>query len=295
MNLQLLRIFKAVADEGGIARAADRLHCVQSNVSTRLSQLEEGLDVVLFSRVGRRLVITPKGKELLGYTERLLQLAEEAKAAIRGNGTPTGKFTFGAMETTAAVHLPRVIAEFNLLHPSVELELQTGTANDLIHALAAYKLDAALLPAPLHDPQFEQVELFEEDLVLITGMDHGDIASARDVASDTILVNRAGCAYRSRIDRWFAKASILPRRILQLSTFETIIGCVAAGVGVAMVPREFAEKQVFRGAIRCHDLLDFDSKIRILFAWRKDIPRHSARSAFVDCIRGSEGSKAGRI
>ena len=89
MDLAALRVFRAVAEEGSVTRAAERLHTVQSNVTTRIRQLEELLDIALFDRINRRLVITPAGRLLLDYAERLLVLAEEAREAIRAFDTDT--------------------------------------------------------------------------------------------------------------------------------------------------------------------------------------------------------------
>jgi DNA-binding transcriptional LysR family regulator len=84
MDLAALRIFKAVAEQGGITKAAATLHRVQSNVTTRVKQLEERLGTKLFNRQGRKLVLSSEGKVLLAYADRLLRLASEAQAALKG-------------------------------------------------------------------------------------------------------------------------------------------------------------------------------------------------------------------
>ena len=106
MDLSDLRIFTAVVREGGVTRAAEKLNRVQSNVTTRIRQLEEDLDVALFIREGKRLHLAPAGQVLLGYADRLLALADEARSSIR-DPRPRGLFRLGAMESTAAVRLPK--------------------------------------------------------------------------------------------------------------------------------------------------------------------------------------------
>ncbi len=83
MDFTALEIFKAVAAEGSVTRAAEQLGRVQSNVTTRIQQLEEQLGTPLFLRQGRRMVLTPAGESLRGYADRLLALAEEARQAVR--------------------------------------------------------------------------------------------------------------------------------------------------------------------------------------------------------------------
>src|SRR5713226_1924803 len=96
IDLTALEIFKTVAEQGGITRAALRLHRVQSNVTTRVRQLEERLGTKLFLRQGGRLTLSAEGKLLLAYAERLLHLSSEAEAALR-SGTPRGTLQIGAL------------------------------------------------------------------------------------------------------------------------------------------------------------------------------------------------------
>src|ERR1700759_836840 len=142
MDLSDLRIFMAVVREGGITRAAEKLNRVQSNVTTRIRQLEEDLEVTLSIREGKRLHLGPPGQALVGYADRLLALAEEARASVR-DPRPRGVFRLGSMESTAAVRLPKVLSDYHRLHPEVTLELRTGPPGVLATAILAGELDAA--------------------------------------------------------------------------------------------------------------------------------------------------------
>ena len=125
MDLSDLKIFSAVVREGSVTRAAQLLYRVQSNVTTRIRQLEEDVGVSLFIREGKRLHLSPAGQVLLDYADRLLALAEEARHAVQ-DPRPRGVFRLGAMESTAAVRLPGPLNEYHRLHPDVALELRTG-------------------------------------------------------------------------------------------------------------------------------------------------------------------------
>jgi DNA-binding transcriptional LysR family regulator len=100
MDLSDLKIFSAVVREGSVTKAAQRLYRVQSNVTTRIRQLEEDIGVSLFIREGKRLHLSPAGQVLLEYADRLLALAEEARNAVQ-DPKPRGIFRLGAMESTA--------------------------------------------------------------------------------------------------------------------------------------------------------------------------------------------------
>ena len=123
MDLAALEIFRAVAQEGSVTRAAERLGRVQSNVTTRVQQLEEQLGATLFLREGKRMVPTPAGESLRGYADRLLALAEEARQSVHPS-QPGGRLRLGAMESTAAARLPQPLAQLHAQWPGLVLELQ---------------------------------------------------------------------------------------------------------------------------------------------------------------------------
>lgn len=280
MELSALRIFKAVAEEGSVTLAAARLNRVQSNVSARLTQLEESLGVALFHRAARGLRITAEGDRLLAYADRLLQLADEAQAAMRPDQQPSGQLRIGAMETTAAARLPKVLAAFNRHHPQVDLVLETGPTDHLLDGVLRHRLDVALVAAPVPHAELEQQPVFAEELVLITGPSHPDVQAPQDVARRNLLVFRSGCTYRRRLEAWFAEADVAPGRISEFGTFEAIIGCVAAGMGVALMPVEIINQRKLGRTIRVHALPPEVAQVVTMLVWRKDVLHHPARAAF---------------
>jgi len=281
MELSSLRIFKTVAEEGSVTQAAARLHRVQSNVSARLNQLEESLGVTLFNRSGRRMLITEEGTRLLVYADRLLRLADEAQMAVRGAQEPSGQLRIGSIETTAAARLPRVLGAFHRKFPQVDLILDTGPTDYLLQAVANHKVDVALVSAPVDRPELEQVPVFVEELVLLTDALHGPITGPADVARRTLLGFRSGCSYRRRLEWWFADAGVAHTRVAEFGTFEAIIGCVAAGMGVAMMPREVLRQRGLGRTVQCHTLPPEVAEVETMVVWRRDIPHHAARDAFI--------------
>src|SRR5882757_4141332 len=167
MDLSDLLIFKTVADEGGILRAAKRLHRVQSNVTTRIKQLEQSLGVQLFFRERQRLFLSPSGDLLLTYADRLLRLADEAKGAVT-SGTPRGVLRLGALESTTASRLPAIFCELHKRFPEVRVELRTATNDGLVEAVADRRLDAAFVAETPTSPDLAHLPLFTERLILIS-------------------------------------------------------------------------------------------------------------------------------
>lgn len=289
MELSSLRIFKTVAEEGGVTQAAARLNRVQSNVSSRLTQLEESLGVTLFHRSGRRMLITEEGERLLAYTERLLQLADEAQEAMRGDRQPSGPLRIGSMETTAAARLPQVLGQFHRQYPQVDLLLDTGPTDYLVQAVLNHKVDLALVAAPVERPELMQLPVFDEELVLLTDSLHGPVTSPADVARRTLLGFRSGCSYRRRLERWFAEGGVSPARIAEFGTYEAIIGCVAAGMGVAMMPREVMKQRELASSVRIHTLPPEVAQVQTMMIWRRDIAQHAAREAFAASVGATLG------
>src|SRR6195256_4243018 len=125
MDLGDLQIFRSVVQAGGVTRAAEKLNRVQSNVTTRVRQLEAGLGVQLFIREGKKLHLSPEGKLLLDYADRLLDLAQEAREAVH-DAKPRGLLRLGTMESTAAMRLPVPMNDYLHRYPQGTLELRTG-------------------------------------------------------------------------------------------------------------------------------------------------------------------------
>ncbi len=249
MDLSSLEIFRAVAAENSVTRAAERLGRVQSNVTTRLRQLENDIGAELFRREGKRMTLTAEGEVFLGYASRLLALAAEARRAVNP-ASPGGRLQVGTMESTAASRLPAPLALLRERWPEIDLELSMGASEDLIERVLAYELDCALVavPAGAHgslDARLEQVKLFVEELLLVLPPDHPPISGPSDIRPLTMAALEPGCAYRRTAEAWLARRrrSAPALRTLQLGSYHAILAFVAAGGCVGVVPRSVLELQ----------------------------------------------------
>ena len=236
MDLADLEIFRCVVQAGGITRAAEKLNRVQSNVTTRVRQLEADLGVELFIRDGKKLHLSAQGKLLLDYAERLIGLAQEAREAMQ-DAKPRGLLRLGSMESTASVRLPVPMNEYLSRYPEVTLELRIGTSRDLPTAVRDGELDAALVAEPIPDAPFEKIPLYDEELVIIAAAKHPPIKSPKDANGLPILAFESGCPYRQRLENWFAGSGEMSARVIETSSYHAILGCAVAGMGIAMVPR----------------------------------------------------------
>jgi DNA-binding transcriptional LysR family regulator len=236
-----LSTFSAVARKGSVSAAAQELHTVQSNVTSRLKQLEAELGVVLFTRHSRGMLLTEAGTRLLGYARRLSELSDEARSAVRDDGRVQGSLRLGSMETTAAVRLPAVLGRFHRAHPDVQLEVRTGPTAELLEHVLAHRLDAALVAGPVDHADLAGETVFREELVLVAARDGRDLDARLRAGGLTAIVFRQGCSYRQRLEAHFSSRGWLPFRRLEFGTLEGVLGCVGAGIGVTMLPRSAVE------------------------------------------------------
>jgi DNA-binding transcriptional LysR family regulator len=272
MELSDLQVFRAVVQTGGIVRAAESLHRAQSSVTARIQALEEKLAAPLFIREGRRLQLAPAGRVLLQYADRLLDLAKEATEAVKLD-QPSGVLRLGAMESTAAVRLPRPLGKFHDAHPDVTLELYIGDPTDHTRQVLNGELDAALIAIAASDKRLASVPVYEEEMVLISEAKHPPIASPRDVQARTLLVFHPGCPHRKRFEDWFARAHVVPRQMVEVGSYHAILGCVAIGMGVALVPASVLGTYAERARLGVHALSARFRFAHTRLIWRKDAPQ----------------------
>lgn len=266
MDLADLAIFKAVAEEGGIVRAARKLHRVQSSVTSRIQQLEASVGTQLFLRSKQRLHLSTSGEVLLAYAGKLLDLAEEAKNAV-ADGPPRGILKLGALESTTASRLPAVFCAFHQSFPDVRIELTTGTNDALVAAVADRRLDAAFVAVAPNRPELSHSAVFREKLVLITSLAHPAVKRAADVADDSVIAFPRGCAYRRVLERWLGDKDLASVRVLELGSYHAIVACVASGAGIAIVPQSVLAT-VQCALVAIHSLPKVLSDVSTPLIWR---------------------------
>lgn len=288
MDASDLRLFEAVARTGGIGRAAATLNTVQSNVTQRLRELEAELGQTLFHRHSRGVTLTPAGQRLLPYARRVQELIAEATRAARDDGTPAGPLTIGSLETTAALRLPPVLAAYAGMHPAVDLALRTGTTAELVAQVLDRRLEAAFVCGPVRHPELVERAVFREELVLAAPAALVTLDSLAALGERRLLVLRAGCSYRQRLEDILARRGIVGTKLLEFGTVDAILGCVAAGIGLTLLPRGIVEPARRRGGIALHALPPGEAIVETVFIRRGDGFVSSALAAFQDRLPAAE-------
>jgi LysR family transcriptional regulator, cell division regulator len=287
MDVLGLKTFAAVARYKGITGAAQELHTVQSNVTQRVRALEAELGVALFSRHSRGMELTRAGQRLLPYADRVAALIEEAQTATRGEEDAAAALTIGSMETTAALRLPRLLARYRHRHARVAISLQTGPTADLVEAVLDRRLDGAFVAGPVDSADLVGKLAFKEELVLVTaaGWTRTSDLGRRLEAGAAAIMFRTGCSYRQRFEQLLSERGWPHFTRLEMGTLEGILGCVAAEVGVALLPRGVVEGSSNAAALRCHAPKEKRlSTAQTLFIRRRDEPPGVALAQFIEML-----------
>src|SRR5436190_6489740 len=280
MDTKDLATFAAVARLGGMGRAARALNTVQSNVTQRVRRLEESLGVTLFERSRSGARLTPAGERLMPYAARVDALLEEAGRAARDDGAPRGTLTVGALETTAALRLSPLLASYATAHPHVDLVLRTGTTAEMVERVLARELEGAFVCGPVVHPDLVATSVFEEELALLSAPGRLSMTDLLGKPDLRLIILRAGCSYRQRLEELLARRGVVGLRRLEFGTLEAILGAVAAGLGVTLMPRALVGPTWRGGRIAIHRLPPAEAKVETVFVRRRDMLCSSALVAF---------------
>lgn len=280
MDARDLATFEAVARLGGMGRAARELNTVQSNVTQRVRRLEESLGVSLFerSRAGARL--TPAGERLMPYATRVDALLDEAGRAARDDGAPRGTLTVGSLETTAALRLSPLLASYVQAHPGVDFVLRTGTTAEMVEKVLDRDLEGAFVCGPVVHPQLVSTPAFTEELALLSAPTERTLAAVLRRPELRLVILRAGCSYRQRLEELLARRGVVGLRRLEFGTLEAILGAVAAGLGITLMPRALIGPTWRGGRVRAHRLPAGEARVQTVFVRRRDMQPSSALLAF---------------
>ena len=283
MDLVQLEMFKAVAEQGSISAAAQHIHRVPSNLTTRIRQLEQELGAELFIREKSRLRLSPAGWNFLDYARRILDLVAEARQTVAGD-EPQGAFALGSLESTAAVRIPALLAAYNQSYAKVELDLSTGPSGAMIDGVMAGRLSAAFVDGPVLHPALEGVPVFIEEMVLIAPLHHAPISRAAEVNGSTIYAFRANCSYRHHFEKWFTQDGAVPGKILEMESYHGMLACVSAGAGLALMPRSMLDSMPGCSTVSVWPLSERFRYLRTWLVWRRGMMSRCL-STFVELLR----------
>jgi DNA-binding transcriptional LysR family regulator len=182
------------------------------------------------------------------------------------------------------VRLPSLLAEFHRRFPAVRLTLRTSTTADLVTAVLDGTLDGAFVAGPIDHAELSSTIAFREELVLVSARRWTNLAALRagtPESGPTALVFRTGCTYRQRLEQVFSEFGWPSAARFELGTLDGMIGCVAADMGVTMLPRAVVGKNE---TVSVHKLSAAQSRVETLFIQRRSAHQYSALQGFAACL-----------
>ena len=275
MELRTLRYFVTLADELHFSRAAQRLSITQPPLSLAIRGLEEELGVRLFARTRRQVALTHAGATFLEQARDILArattAAELARAADRGT---IGRLTIGFMSASIYTLLPPVLREFASSHPGVRLELRELTLPQQAAALHRRDIEVGFVRPPVTDAELVAAPLLDEPLVVALPSGHAlaglrRIRARRLAGERFVMFQRApGLVLHDLVLGFCLQQGFAPIVAQEASQTHAVVGLVAAGIGVALVPASAQELRL-RG-VEFRRLAEATPSVGTALAWRRD-------------------------
>ncbi|HEX3660803.1 MAG TPA: LysR substrate-binding domain-containing protein [Acidobacteriaceae bacterium] len=241
MEFHQLRYICAIADTASFSRAAERCQVAQPSLSQQVLKLEEDLGAKLFDRLGRSVRLTEAGRAFLPHARAIVAHMESARTSVAVQRADLrGKVAVGVIPTIAPYLMPQATAAFAKKYPEARLRIVEATTPVLIEGLRTLSIDLAILALPLRHKDLELFPLRREPLFAVLPKDHprADAASIalRELRGSSFVMLRDGHCFRDLSLNVCAQARVTPRIAFESDQFSSVLGMVAAGVGVTIVP-----------------------------------------------------------
>ena len=245
MELRQLEYFIAVASEMNFSRAAQRVHVVQSALSTSVSKLEKELGVELFDRSRQQIKMTPAGELFREHARRVIHTARLAKDSMSDyRGELSGTIDLGSLVSYGALDVPKVLGEFHRTYPFVRIRLrQSGTGSTAyLSAIADGSLDLAFVSAPDRFPaHIEMRMLSEEPMLFVCRPDHHlaqrDLVGIPELAEEELIGFPPEYGLRRLVEDAFSAAGIASRTPYEVAVdYSVAAGLVRHGLGTIFMP-----------------------------------------------------------
>ncbi|MGE7915108.1 LysR family transcriptional regulator [Lysinibacillus xylanilyticus] len=284
MNINDLTIFRTVVQTGSFSKAAAELNYTQSNISMKIQNLEAMYGTTFFYRGHRGIRLTPKGEQFYEIVLKMLHLYEKSFEILDDTEKNSGLLRIGSMETTAALHLPALLGTFHKAHEQIDITILTSPSLQNIERLENYELDGAFVVGPVYKENILAKEFICEELVVITSNKHRRFDSLRDLEDSTFITFPNGCSYRTILEHWLHEDGVRPQKRMEFGTLDGIIGCVAAGLGVTLLPRAIAQRYMETQSLSLHILSTKQAQIPTWFIYRNDEVQSPALTYFLETI-----------
>src|SRR6202046_1130806 len=258
MEVHQLRYVCAIADTGNFSRAAERCQIAQPSLSQQVLKLEEELGTKLFDRLGRSIRLTEAGRAFIPRARAILDQMEAARSSAAEQNTDfRGSGAVGVIPTVAPYLMPRYTARFAKKYPDAKLRIVEETTSVLVEGLRDLSIDVAILALPLRHKDLELFPIRTEPLFAVLKRDHpratAKSLALKDLRGESFVMLRDGHCFRDLSMGACMRARVTPNIAFESGQFSSVLGMVAAGVGVSLVPEMAIDRNVGCRYVRLTD------------------------------------------
>jgi len=290
MEIAQLEAFVAVVEEKSFSRAAAKLRKTQPALSQAVRRLEDWIGEPLLDRSTKSGVLTEAGQLLYDYAKKVLNLRQEARAAVGElRMLERGKVTVGANETTALYLLP-VIKQFRQRYPRVRVAVKRSLSREIPSALLRYEIDLGVLSYNPQNPDLEAAVVSLDELCLIVPNHHplakAQEVSVHDLGKESFIAHNVASPYRQRVIETFARLRTPMNMDVEMPTVETIKKAVSMGLGLAFAPRMCVEDELARGEFVTVPVRELHIQRKLRLIYRRHAELSSAARGFLEVAKG---------
>ena len=268
-TLRQLQVFHAIATHGSITKAARHLHLTQPAVSLQFKSFSEQFDFPLIEYQGKKLIITPLGKEVKIHAERILDQANELKLMNESlKEELTGTLLLSIVSTGKYV-MPFLLAEFLEKYPSTDLIMDVTNRSTVVDHLLDNSTDFALVSVVPSKPDLNALPLINNELILVGNEIYAQRAR-KNLDECRFLLRETGSATRLAMEEFISTNEIKADRILELTSNEAIKQSVMAGLGVSLMPKIGIKRELEQGLIHVIDHPALPMTTQWNLVWRKN-------------------------
>jgi DNA-binding transcriptional LysR family regulator len=298
MDLFQLETFLAVVQTGSFSGAAKVVHRTQPAVSQVVRKLEEQLGEPLFDRSSRDGRLTDAGKVLQEYAQKMLNLRREARASLEElRQLQRGTLVLAANEFTS-LYLLRVLAEFRRFSPMIKIEVQRALASGIANQVVDHTVELGVLSFRPDNSLLQSIVVYRDELVFIVPPGH-PLAGARSVSirqlgAESFVAHNVVSPYRLKVLEAFKRHKTPLNMDVEMPTIESITRFVAAGNGVALVPRISVEPELSRGELIPVPVQELKLERKLRIVYRKSGQLSHAGRAFLNVAQSLSTSEKER-
>jgi DNA-binding transcriptional LysR family regulator len=280
ISIQGLRVFLSILEQGSLSAAGRRLGLTQPAVSNHLHTLEKRFEVALLVR-GGRVRATPAGECLANHARRVLEEISNLEEDMAHYSAPHGRLVVGASTTPGEVLVPHVAAEFSARYPDVTLDVEIADTEETLKALLEREVEFAIVGREVDHPRLDSWALEQDELVLVVAATDplaGSDLAPEDLADRPFVMREEGSATRQATEEGLATVSIAPRVAMELGSNAAVVGAVAEGAGLGVVPVRTLKSEEQVGRLRVRGLSFLRPFVLVV---ERDRPLSPAAEAFV--------------